>query len=349
MLGMNRRVKSTRIASYIALCALCLVAMAMACADAPESKTHSKSSQAGDSTNRAGEAVDSDIADYRLSVRPLSKTIANGQLAAFLLEIEGVGPAIQNVQGQLGPYQISPAKWSDNGRTWLVLAPVPVSSTKRSIQLRVHGTRIDGTDYTVEQSVAVQMIEYPKEEIRVADKYVALPGKTKSRVAREKKTLKRALSRKAGHRLWRGPFVRPTASPETSTFGLLRLYNNKKQSRHLGWDLDGQIGDPVASTQRGQVALVEDRYYSGRTILIDHGYGLFSMYFHLSATSVAQGELVEAGQKIGEIGESGRVTGPHLHFAIKASGVYVDPKMVLGLPLAADPLLSGTPKENKKD
>ena len=328
---------------FAAAVTICFCVVAIGCADAPEPNVDAKQSKTNRNMKSAGlaEGVDSDVPGYRLSVRPMSPSVANGQLAAFTIEVEGAGPAIQNVKGRFGSHPISPAKWSDDGRTWLLLAPVPVKTKERTMALRVHGIRVDGTDYVAEKSVAIQIIEYPSEEIRVAEKFVALPGKTKSRVAREKKTMKQALSRKQNHRLWRGSFVRPTDSQETSTFGLLRLYNNKKKSRHLGWDLDGHVGDPVVSTQRGLVTLVEDRYYSGRTIVIHHGYGLFSMYFHLSAADVTQGELVEAGQKIGAIGASGRVTGPHLHFAMKVNGVYIDPKPLLALDLTADPLVSG--------
>ena len=151
--------------------------------------------------------------------------------------------------------------------------------------------------------------------------------------------MKKALATKIPFRLWRGSFVRPTKSEETSVFGVLRLYNNQKESRHMGWDLDGVTGDPILSTQRGRVILNEDRFYSGLTLVIHHGYGLVSMYFHLSETRVSEGELVEAGQLIGLMGESGRVTGPHLHFAAKLHNIYVDPKSIVAMSFEKDPLL----------
>jgi murein DD-endopeptidase MepM/ murein hydrolase activator NlpD len=130
----------------------------------------------------------------------------------------------------------------------------------------------------------------------------------------------------------------PTAGGETSPFGTLRTYNKKKKSRHLGLDLDGDIGAPVFASNRGRVVLSSDRFYSGGTIVIDHGNGLFSMYFHLSKRMPKVGQLIERGEGIGAVGKSGQVTGPHLHFSIKMNGIYVDGAALLATSFDDDPL-----------
>jgi murein DD-endopeptidase MepM/ murein hydrolase activator NlpD len=131
---------------------------------------------------------------------------------------------------------------------------------------------------------------------------------------------------------WEGGFLHPTASAETAAFGTRRLLNGVQRSRHLGWDLDGKVGDPVHATQAGRVVVAARLFYSGGTVILDHGQGLFSLYFHLSALDVKKGQTVHRAQRVGRVGRSGRVTGPHLHFAFKLDGVYVDPERLLALP-----------------
>lgn len=276
--------------------------------------------------------------NYGISVRVVPETPVNGQLALFFLYAGKKGPTMKTAKGTFGSRLVSPAKWSTDGRVWLMLGAVPIGTKAKSLALRVQGTMADESKFAIEKDIALKRVSYPEEKIEVESTYVEPPAGTKERVAREKRSIAGALSQATRQRFWRGNFVRPTQSPETSAFGIRRVYNDKKQSRHLGLDLDGEVGDPVLSTQRGRVALVEERYYSGLTIVLNHGYGLFSMYFHLSQTFVQKDDMVEASEKIGAMGKSGRVTGPHLHFAIKANGVYVDPKQLLDMDFSEDPL-----------
>ena len=131
--------------------------------------------------------------------------------------------------------------------------------------------------------------------------------------------------------LWRQPFMRPRASRITSGFASGRKFNGTVTSRHTGVDFRGKVGDPVRATNRGVVALVADFYLAGTVVYIVHGAGLASGYFHLSATPVAIGDTVERGQIIGRVGQSGRVTGPHLHWIIRYDHTTVDPLGVLSL------------------
>jgi murein DD-endopeptidase MepM/ murein hydrolase activator NlpD len=136
--------------------------------------------------------------------------------------------------------------------------------------------------------------------------------------------------------LWRGSFTKPTPGAETSPFGTLRTYNNKRRSRHLGLDLDGDVGAPVLASNHGRVVLAAERFYSGGTVVIDHGQGLFTMYFHLSRIDVIAGADVVKGASIGAVGASGQVTGPHLHFTVKFQGHAQNPARLLALDLSAD-------------
>ena len=112
------------------------------------------------------------------------------------------------------------------------------------------------------------------------------------------------------------------------------MFNGRVNSRHLGVDFDGEVGDPVLATNRGVITYAGDLYYSGTTIFIDHGAGLLTAYLHMSAVLVAVGDSVTAGQLIGRVGASGRVTGPHLHWLADYGNVGVDPVDLLDLDLS---------------
>jgi murein DD-endopeptidase MepM/ murein hydrolase activator NlpD len=176
-----------------------------------------------------------------------------------------------------------------------------------------------------------------RERIQVASRFSRPPDKAlQARIDRE-----RALSRDAaerGHRvprLWTEPFLRPRDSRVTSPFGGGRLVNGVVRSRHYGLDLDGRTGDPVKAANRGVVALVGDFFYGGRSVFIHHGAGLMTVYHHLSRRLVAVGDTVSRGQVIGLVGATGRVTGPHLHWAAQYGGIAFDPTDLLTLFSAA--------------
>ena len=114
------------------------------------------------------------------------------------------------------------------------------------------------------------------------------------------------------------------------SFGSRRFFNGQPRSPHSGADYPAAEGATVFSVAPGTVALVSDLFFSGQSVFVDHGDGLVSMYFHLSSMSVAEGEQLESRAVIGEVGETGRTTGPHLHFGLRWRGARVDPSLLLG-------------------
>lgn len=137
--------------------------------------------------------------------------------------------------------------------------------------------------------------------------------------------------------LFDGPFTLPRETLGGGRFGDQRVFNGKQASVHYGLDLRGRIGDPVRAPQAGRVVLVRDAYMSGKTVVLWHGAGVFTLYFHLSRIDVRPGARVKAGQRLGAVGNTGRSTGPHLHWGVKVDGLYVDPESLV----AIDPV-SGT-------
>ena len=133
-------------------------------------------------------------------------------------------------------------------------------------------------------------------------------------------------------RMWTpGAVQRPRPTRITSGFGNGRQFNGEVQSRHMGTDFAGAVGEPVIAPADWVVAMVGQFYLGGNVVYIDHGGGLSSAYLHLSATNVKQGETVKAGQRIGSVGATGRVTGPHLHWIVRYGNVTVDPLSLLAL------------------
>jgi murein DD-endopeptidase MepM/ murein hydrolase activator NlpD len=185
---------------------------------------------------------------------------------------------------------------------------------------------------TVSASLPVRQSGYPSEVLRVAPGFVkpdsAAAARIHSEIMKSREVSRRSQDRT---RLWAGPFRLPRASRITSPFGSARVFNGEVQSRHLGTDFAGAVGEPVLAAGRGVVALVADFYLAGGTIYLDHGAGLVTAYFHLSRAYVRQGQTVRAGQRIGAVGRSGRVTGPHLHWVARYGTISVDPMSLLQL------------------
>jgi murein DD-endopeptidase MepM/ murein hydrolase activator NlpD len=200
-----------------------------------------------------------------------------------------------------------------------------------SISVVLFLTRDDRAD-TVQASIPVAAGGYPRETIRVAPGLAKPNAAAAARIQRENARSRQvSLASRDRPRLWSGPFQVPRAARTTSVFGAARVYNGEVKSRHTGTDFAGAVGAPVAAPGRGIVALVADFYLAGRAVYIDHGGGLVTAYFHLSRAEVSEGDTVTAGQRIGAVGQSGRVTGPHLHWVARYGVISVDPMSLLQL------------------
>jgi murein DD-endopeptidase MepM/ murein hydrolase activator NlpD len=161
---------------------------------------------------------------------------------------------------------------------------------------------------------------------------VDLDAPTLARVETERGELRTALAAGASERLWRGPFRVPVEGGQpTGGFGVRRLINGQPRSPHTGYDWAAPVGTPVVAANAGRTVLVTEHFFAGRNVVVDHGLGLFTLYYHLTETRVEPGESVAAGQVIGTVGATGRVTGPHLHFAVLLNGARVDPEALLRL------------------
>jgi murein DD-endopeptidase MepM/ murein hydrolase activator NlpD len=175
------------------------------------------------------------------------------------------------------------------------------------------------------EKFAVEHLKLPKDK-------VDLDEKTLARWKTEQDQVRQALADNSALRLWHSGFVEPVSGKRTGIFGSVRIMNGQPRNPHNGEDIGAPLGTDVAAANDGLVRLTVDHVFSGKGIFVDHGLGLYSMYFHLSEVLVQDGDLVKAGQIIGKVGTSGRATGPHLHWGVKLNGARVNPYALLDLP-----------------
>lgn len=181
-------------------------------------------------------------------------------------------------------------------------------------------------------AVKVQPRHFETQHLTLPPGQVDLDPPTLARVRAEQAELAAALAGGLAERLWQGPFTKPIeGGQETGGFGLRRVINKQPRSPHAGYDWAAPRGTPVFAANAGRVALVGEHFFPGRLVVLDHGLGLYTLYFHLDEARVTAGARVDRGQSIGTVGATGRATGPHLHFGVTIGGARVDPLALLGL------------------
>jgi len=232
------------------------------------------------------------------------------------------GDSVTAVSGELAGEPLHFERFADG---FQALGAVPFAA-RDSAAARVVVERAGVADDTLLATIPVARRRVPRERLHVAPQFAQPPESLAERIRIEQEMVQEV--RRRAHetpRLWQAPFVRPSAGAVTSVFGVARVFNEVLRSRHWGVDFAGQRGSPVRAANRGVVAFVADLYYSGTTVLIDHGAGLVTGYFHLSRVLAVPCDTVDAGQLIGRVGSSGRVTKAHLHWFAAYGGITVDP------------------------
>lgn len=171
--------------------------------------------------------------------------------------------------------------------------------------------------------------DYKSEKITVQPSKVKPNDTTKERRQREYKEAMDIYNSFTKQRYWNRDFIKPMTSEITSPFGTKRVYNGFLKSYHSGTDFRAPTGTPIHVVNDGIVRLASDRYYAGNSVIVDHGEGVYTCYFHLSKINVKVGQKVKQNDILGLSGATGRVTGPHLHFSARVHGVQVDPMQLL--------------------
>ncbi len=175
-----------------------------------------------------------------------------------------------------------------------------------------------------ETPLRVQPKQFRTRTLTVAPEYVDPPADVVDRILREAAQLN-GLYDTITPRGWNRPFALPLTTQPSNNFGSRSVFNGQSRSPHAGIDFRSPTGTVVTAPSGGTVVLAGDLYFTGNTVVLDHGAGLYSIFAHFSAITVAAGDVVDQGARIGRVGATGRVTGPHLHWSVRLNGARVDP------------------------
>lgn len=174
--------------------------------------------------------------------------------------------------------------------------------------------------------------KYQKETIEVQKSKVNPKSEAvKKRTAKEYAQAMKIYGTITSKNYVKSEYIVPMDSKITSSFGKARVYNSTLNGYHSGTDFRAKVGTPIVASNAGKVVLARDRFYAGNSVIIDHGQGIYTCYYHLSEFKVKEGDMVSKAQVIGLSGDTGRITGPHLHFSARVGGLQVDPLQLIAL------------------
>ena len=208
---------------------------------------------------------------------------------------------------------------------WQGLIGIDLETSAGNYPVLMNGTTSDGVSVQHSYELQVEHKEFPTRRLTVEEKFVNPPQEMMSRIRRESRRVSEAFAGLNPDKLWEHSFLSPVPGATTSGFGKRSILNGQPRSPHTGTDFDAAEGTPVKAPNRGKVVLVSNLYYSGNTVILDHGQGLYSYFGHLSRFAVEEGQMISPGDRVGDVGATGRVTGAHLHWTVRLNGTRVDP------------------------
>lgn len=218
-------------------------------------------------------------------------------------------------------------------RIWYALAGADVEIQPGNYDLNVTAVLRSGHVARATKSVEVQAANFGTGSVDVPEQYVEPDAAQQRQIAADDVLKKRAFAHVTPRILWSGDFVKPVEGESTPSFGETRLLNEERTSRHLGTDFPVKEGTTVRVSNAGTVVLARELFYEGNCVIVDHGDRFFTVYMHLAKIQVHMGERLRKGAVLGISGDTGRVTGPHLHMGVRWSGAWLDPVALLGMTL----------------
>jgi murein DD-endopeptidase MepM/ murein hydrolase activator NlpD len=266
--------------------------------------------------------------DEAPTLRLTPDRVKQGGIAA--LRVDGTVPA-GRARLRVGSREIPLTSASPDGSR-LVWIGVDLEQRPGTLDVALEGSTPGGRAVRARTALVVVDAAYPVQRLSVPRSFTDLDAPTLDRIAREKAVLDRLWEVATPTRLWRQPFRAPLEEPARGTgFGLKRIINGDPRAPHTGVDFAVPAGTPVVASNAGLVALAEEHFFGGRSVILDHGEGLYTMYFHLQESLVRPGQHVSQGEPIGRVGSTGRATGPHLHWGVRLYGARINPDDLLRL------------------
>jgi len=269
----------------------------------------------------------SPYAQNHFRVESLPKMIKQGEV--YL--IRALGPtSLKSIYMEFQGARF-PMAFGEKRGAYESLIGIDMNTRPATYPIKIVGTDKGSGVYLSTLSLKVEKADFGVQKLLLPSSMVDLDTKTLERVNQEARQLQALFQVFRDERLWRGAFIRPVEGKLSGAFGLSRIINGKHRSQHTGIDLQAEEGTPVLACNSGMIVLVDQLFFSGKSVILDHGWGLFSMYFHLSETLVKEGDRVNQGAILGRVGSTGRSTESHLHWGIRMNGARVDPLSLPGV------------------
>ena len=267
----------------------------------------------------AGQPLAADIAHHARGLFPGEAVLISVSSTRRLAAVEGTifGRTVHFHRGEDG--------------SWRGFAGIDLLVEPGDHDLALRITAVDGAVESRVHTLPVVDKAYPTRHLTVEPRYVEPPPEVAARIEREYLRQTAIFAADTPERLWRGAWVRPVPGRANSRFGSRSVFNGQPRSPHSGADFLAAVGTPVAAPAGGRVVLAGDTYFSGGSVILDHGQGIYSYLAHLSRILVDEGDLVRKGDVVARSGATGRVTGPHLHWTVRLGGARVDPLSVIEL------------------
>ena len=274
-------------------------------------------------------AKESRVCTARTTLRLSAPESSQGSL--LLIDLKSTKP-LAEMQGEWGGRSVP--LWSENAseNQRKGLLAVDLEKAPGEYELKITGQTAGGEKIICNAMITVRKGQFATEKLQVGKQFVEPSPEQIKRADEEREKLRDIFDRVTPERLWDGKFRIPLDGVTTgSNFGKRRILNGNPGSPHGGADLPGATGTPVHAAQRGRVALAEELFFAGNTVVVDHGLGIYTFYGHLSEIDVKVGDALEAGVVLGKVGATGRVTGPHLHWGLTVERARVNPLQLVKL------------------
>ncbi|HUJ31153.1 MAG TPA: M23 family metallopeptidase [Candidatus Acidoferrum sp.] len=282
----------------------------------------------GAKTKRATAAAVHDCGNG-IALRLTSSTPAQGGLLE--LTVTSAAP-IGEIKGDWAGHPLP--LWAAGEHAHYALLGIDLERAPGKYELSISGQSAAGDPATCTVPVDVKLGHFAVESLKVAPGFVELSPEDRARADTEGERVHAIFAGVTPERLWAGNFRMPLYGNRTGhNFGKRRVLNGKQESPHTGLDIPAPAGTPIHAAQRGRVALAQNLFFSGNTVILDHGLGVYTFYGHMKSIAVAEGDEVNAGTILGLVGMTGRATGPHLHWSLLVNGARVNPLGILRLGL----------------